>query len=153
MTGTEIFATATASRRTDVLVLDGTGAGGDVVGGKAAALDRLIGWGVQVPPAACVTANAYRAVAQQLPVATLLERLGRGDVVGADEVDAAFFRAGLPESLIDEVCAVATRSGEGSSVAVRSSATVEDMDSSSFTRCSGMSCSRPQSPLPLVIWS
>ncbi|MGW5924080.1 PEP/pyruvate-binding domain-containing protein [Nocardia fluminea] len=132
MTGTEIFATATASRRADVLVLDGTGAGGDVVGGKAAALDRLIGWGVQVPPAACVTANAYRAVAQQLPVAALLERLGRGDVVGADEVDAAFLRAGLPESLIDEVCAVATRSGEGSSVAVRSSATVEDMDSSSF---------------------
>ncbi|MFJ2662755.1 hypothetical protein ACIO14_00240 [Nocardia fluminea] len=70
MTGTEICATATASRQ---LGLDGTGAGGDVVGGKAAALDRLIGWGVQVPPAACVTANAYRAVAQQLPVAALLE--------------------------------------------------------------------------------
>ena len=45
-------------QRGSVIVLDGSGAQAMVVGGKAAALDRLIGWGVRVPPCAVVTVEA-----------------------------------------------------------------------------------------------
>ncbi|MFC9962651.1 PEP/pyruvate-binding domain-containing protein [Nocardia ignorata] len=132
MTGTEFLAPTTPPEQGCVRVLDGAGAAGKIVGGKAAALDRLIGWGVRVPPAACVTADAYRVVAAEPPVGALLARLERGEVVAATEVDAVFRRAGLPGALLDEVCAVAAGLADGRPVAVRSSATVEDMDSSSF---------------------
>ncbi|MBW0272795.1 hypothetical protein ATM97_22145 [Nocardia sp. MH4] len=132
MTSIDTLGATASADCTEVLILSGAGCSGGLVGGKAAALDRLIGWGIQVPAAACVTAAAYRAVARRPAVAELLARLDRGEPVPAPEVDAAFSRAGLPRTLIDEVCAVAERVGAGRAVAVRSSATVEDMDASSF---------------------
>ncbi|WP_280300194.1 PEP/pyruvate-binding domain-containing protein [Nocardia neocaledoniensis] len=132
MTSVDTLGATASADRADVLILAGTGLSGDLVGGKAAALDRLIGWGVRVPAAACVTAAAYRAVAGRPAVAGLLARLDRGEAVSAPEVDATFARAGLPPTVLDDVCAVAARVGAGEPVAVRSSATVEDMDASSF---------------------
>ncbi|UFS97955.1 PEP/pyruvate-binding domain-containing protein [Nocardia huaxiensis] len=115
-----------------IRVLDGSGAGGELVGGKAAALDRLIGWGFPVPAAVVVTADAYRAVATQPAVAAVLDRLFAGADVPADEIDAAFQRAGLPPEIATRVRAAARQVGAGLPVAVRSTATVEDMDASSF---------------------
>ncbi|WP_280339389.1 PEP/pyruvate-binding domain-containing protein [Nocardia neocaledoniensis] len=132
MTSVDTLGAAASADRAEVLILSGTGLSGSLVGGKAAALDRLIGWGVRVPAAACVTAAAYRVVARRPEVAELLTRLERGESALASEVDAAFSRAGLPRTILDEVCAVAARVGAGKPVAVRSSATVEDMDASSF---------------------
>lgn len=132
MTSIGIHAAPAPSAQANTLALDGIGVSGDLVGGKAAALDRLIGWGIAVPAAACVTANAYRVVAQEPSVVALLTRFERGEEVCAPDVDVAFSLAGLPAAMIDEVCAVAARVGAGRTVAVRSSATVEDMDASSF---------------------
>ncbi|RDI55275.1 PEP/pyruvate-binding domain-containing protein [Nocardia mexicana] len=130
MTRTELPETTTT--RPELLVLDGAGASGELVGGKAAALDRLIGWHIPVPPAACVTASAYREVAGAPEIEALLARLDRRPDVSTAEIDAAFRRAGLPEELVERITAVAARVGGGGRVAVRSSATVEDMDASSF---------------------
>ncbi|GAB4585615.1 PEP/pyruvate-binding domain-containing protein [Nocardia sp. IFM 10818] len=131
MTSTVSQVTAPAGAET-VRILDGSGAGGQLVGGKAAALDRLIGWNMPVPPAACVTAAAYRAVAAEPDVAALLRRLRGGEQIPAAAIDAAFQHAGLPTEIIAQLREAVARISGGRAVAVRSSATVEDMDASSF---------------------
>lgn len=115
-----------------VVVLDGRGAGNDLVGGKAAAVDRLAGWGLPVPPTVVVTARAYRATVAGAGFAELFARLRRGGDVPAAQVDAVFLRAGLPAAVRSELAATAARVFGGGRVAVRSSATVEDTASSSF---------------------
>ncbi|MCP9618749.1 PEP-utilizing enzyme [Nocardia otitidiscaviarum] len=115
-----------------VRMLDGSGAGGEEVGGKAAALDRLVRWGIPVPAAACVTAAAYRAVARRPGVAAVLARLADGEQVETATVDAAFQQAGLPGDIAAAVRDIVARIGDGRPVAIRSSATVEDMAASSF---------------------
>ncbi|WP_280460362.1 PEP/pyruvate-binding domain-containing protein [Nocardia carnea] len=115
-----------------VRVLEGTLAGGEAVGGKAAALDRLIHWGVPVPGAVVATAAAYRAVAAAPEIGALLDRLDRDSGIPASEIDATFYRVGLPAGLAEQLCVTVTALAGDRPVAVRSSATVEDMNASSF---------------------
>ncbi|WP_280360701.1 PEP/pyruvate-binding domain-containing protein [Nocardia wallacei] len=135
---TEITPTLAQSARSGardepaVHLLDGAGAPATLIGGKAAALDRLIGWHITVPAAVAVTAAAYRLVAEQPTVAAVLARLADGDDVDAKEIDDAFYRDGLPANIAERVHTAATRVADGHTVAIRSSATVEDMDTSSF---------------------
>jgi pyruvate,water dikinase len=121
------------------VVLTGSTCAPGLLGGKGAALDRLVGWGLPVPPTGVVTVAAYRALAAAPGPAALLERLraaGAGDPpVAGDEVDRAFLDAPLPAGLADEVTAVAAeiaRRGGTGRLAIRSSATVEDLAHSSF---------------------
>lgn len=102
------------------------------VGGKAAALDRLEQLGFQIPRTAVVTAAAYRAVAADPAVAALLAGIAAGADVPADQVDAVFLAAAVPDRLADEVTAAARQVGGAHPVAVRSSATVEDLATASF---------------------
>lgn len=114
------------------LVLEGTSTDPRSLGGKGAALDRLIGWGVTVPDTGVVTATVYRVVADLPGPARVLDRLRAGADCSADEIDEAFSDAVLPPVVRSEVAALARRVGAGRPLAIRSSATVEDLAQSSF---------------------
>ena len=103
-----------------------------VLGGKGVGVARLIAERFPVPPTAVVTTAAYQAAiaAPQLqPLVTTLLSVA-GDV-SADAVDAAFLASPLPPALEDEIVAAARRVGGGHPLAVRSSATVEDLAAAS----------------------
>lgn len=115
-----------------VLLRPGSAAASTELGGKAAALDRLVQAGFPVPPTAVVTATAYRGVAVHPELAGLLARLRSGAVVPAVEVDAAFLAVPVDAALERALVDAAREVGAGAPVAVRSSATVEDMAGASF---------------------
>ncbi|MEZ5220535.1 MAG: PEP/pyruvate-binding domain-containing protein [Ilumatobacteraceae bacterium] len=116
------------------VVLDGSGVPPSWVGGKAAALDRLIGWSVPVPPTAVVTTEAYRRVTGTPGVRDLLATIDRDPdaPIDGNRVDAAFGSAEVAPELRTAIEAAARHVGGGHRVAVRSSATVEDLEGSSF---------------------
>jgi pyruvate,water dikinase len=109
------------------------------VGGKAANLGELIRAGLPVPPGLCVTTEAYRLVADGAALAGILDAL-----TGTDPADvpaltalAARARAALLEAPVPDVVAAAVAAGYAAlgpdvAVAVRSSATAEDLPSASF---------------------
>ena len=115
-----------------VVLRPGCAAPAAELGGKAASLDRLVQAGFPVPPTAVVTATAYRTVAAHPHLAPLLSALRDGTAVPGAEVDAAFLAVPVPEALERAIVAAAREIGEGGNVAVRSSATVEDMAGASF---------------------
>ncbi|GAA1998108.1 PEP/pyruvate-binding domain-containing protein [Microbacterium pumilum] len=102
---------------------------GDIaaVGGKAANLGELIRAGFDVPPGFCITTEAYR-------------RAVRGTTIEAGTgTDAAAARAAVLDAPFPEPVATAVRdayarleSGTDGPVAVRSSATAEDLPGASF---------------------
>lgn len=100
------------------------------VGGKGAQTQRLVELGLPVPPSAVVPTSAYLAFVAEPPIADLVARIRAGEVVEPDDVDAAFLDVPLPPSLVDEVLALGARVGDR--IAVRSSATVEDLGGTSF---------------------
>jgi pyruvate,water dikinase len=97
-------------------------AGLDVVGGKAANLGALIGAGFPVPPGFCVTTAAYRRVADPELLATL----------EPDRAREALLATQIPDDLAAEIRAAYERLGPNVPVAVRSSATAEDLPFASF---------------------
>lgn len=119
--------------------LEGLGAGGSLVGGKGAWLDRLLAEGFEVPPTAVVTTAAYRSVAGHPELSALLDELratAPGEALDEEQrrVDDAFLAVPLPADVrvaISDAAAVARGSG-GNLLAVRSSATAEDMAATSF---------------------
>ncbi|MGY1726329.1 PEP/pyruvate-binding domain-containing protein [Geodermatophilus sp. SYSU D01062] len=126
-------ATGRAPAATAVLRLTaGTPAPPGQLGGKGASLDRLVQRGTPVPPTAVVTADAYRTVAADPRLAAFLDTLRSGPPVPADEVDAAFRAVPVPPALARAVVAAAREVAAGRPLAVRSSATVEDMAAASF---------------------
>lgn len=56
-----------------------------MVGGKAAALDRLIAAGVPVPATGVITIAAYRRFVSSPQVADLIDELRTTDLVPADQ--------------------------------------------------------------------
>jgi pyruvate,water dikinase len=102
------------------------------LGGKGTALDRLIRAGFPVPPTAVITAGAYRHVAGDPAVAAAIARVSEGGDVCAGAVDELFREARVPPELADAIVAAARTVGDGGPVAVRSSATMEDLGGASF---------------------
>ncbi len=112
------------------------------VGGKNAALGELVKSlvpvGVRVAPGFAVTADAYDAVLDQLDTRSRLRDTLRGldveDMEGlarrAAEARAIIRRAGLPDAVAREVREAYL--AMGGDVAVRSSATAEDLPDASF---------------------
>jgi rifampicin phosphotransferase len=106
-----------------------------LLGGKAAATDRLVAYGFDVPPSAAVTTAAYRVAARDPAVIALLERLalaGDDDAVDADAIDEVFLGVELPSSLEEEILMTARLVAGDDGLAARSSATVEDLAGTSF---------------------
>lgn len=112
-----------------------------IVGGKAANLGELIRAGLPVPPGFCVTTTAYDLVAKDtgldLPLDTLTETNAE-DAPRLAELAAAA-RAGLlavciPPAVAEAIAGAYRALGDGVSVpvAVRSSATAEDLPYASF---------------------
>ncbi|GEL22363.1 phosphoenolpyruvate synthase [Pseudonocardia sulfidoxydans NBRC 16205] len=115
--------------------------GGAVVGGKAANLGELSRVeGVDVPPGYAVTTHAFARVLAGAPALdALLDRLADLDPADRDTIAAlsAQVRAGIEAQPIPDDVAVAltrplARLGESTPVAVRSSATAEDLPTASF---------------------
>jgi pyruvate,water dikinase len=119
--------------------LDGSGIGPVEAGGKGAALDRIVALGAPVPRCGVLTSAAYRSFAGVGPVADLVARLRDAPVPPPEEheraraeVDAAFLAAPMPAEVLDAVRRLVGDVGRGGPVAVRSSATAEDMRHASF---------------------
>jgi phosphohistidine swiveling domain-containing protein len=113
------------------LLLDG-GVDPGLLGGKAASLDRLVAWGLPVPPSGAVTTEAYRRFAGQPEIVSLLDRIRGGEAVTAAEVDAVFGRGRFADDDAAAILTAARTVAGGRPLAIRSSATVEDLDRSSF---------------------
>ncbi|MDA2803638.1 PEP/pyruvate-binding domain-containing protein [Nocardiopsis suaedae] len=111
----------------------------DTAGGKAANLGEMVRLGLPVPDGFAVTTLAYaHAAAEGAPAAALRaleQRPADGDADGdADEgaaVRAAFEAADLPDGLRTAILEAYRRMG-GGPVAVRSSATAEDLPGAAF---------------------
>jgi pyruvate,water dikinase len=111
-------------------------------GGKGANLGELTHAGLAVPPGFVVTAAAYLRSMDEAGARDRLRQLFAGAVAGADDPAAlaaaaaalrsAVKEAGVPDSVRREVLDAYHRLGEGSAVAVRSSATAEDTAGTSF---------------------
>ncbi len=114
---------------------------GALVGGKGAnlaALSRLDG--IHVPPGFCVTTSAFRRiVAASPPVAERLDRLASIDANEREETGAlsaevrrAIEATEVPHDLTNAITTALAKFGGDTAFAVRSSATAEDLPSTSF---------------------
>jgi len=123
-----------------VLWLDGIRSGDlEAVGGKAASLGELTHAGLPVPPGFVVTADTYRSFINETGIADELF-----ETVDIDSDDSAALSAAhdhaaeliletpIPDELHEEILAAYDDLGEDPFVAVRSSATAEDLPSASF---------------------
>jgi len=106
-----------------------------LVGGKAANLGELVHAGLPVPDGFVVTVDAYAAAATAIDVDAQAEALlspdaGTRDTAAAG-LRAAFERAEIPDAVRSGILDGLDRLGEGA-VAVRSSATAEDLPGATF---------------------
>ncbi|GGL20111.1 putative phosphoenolpyruvate synthase [Mangrovihabitans endophyticus] len=122
----------------DLREVDGTRTA--VVGGKGARLAELSRIeGVHVPSGFCVTTDAYREIVVRVPsIDDFLDRLSRLDPDDrgtiralSAEIRGAVENIAIPEDLAAAITGAVGRLGEGG-VAVRSSATAEDLPTASF---------------------
>ncbi|RDG36687.1 PEP/pyruvate-binding domain-containing protein [Streptomyces corynorhini] len=123
-----------------VVALDRIGPGTSaLVGGKAANLGVLIAAGLRVPDGVCVTTEAYRRVTGEARFAVLADKLSgvpAADTAAlaglAGRLRAAVLGAPVPDEVAEAVTAAYRKLGDDVPVAVRSSATAEDLPSASF---------------------
>ena len=113
-----------------------------VVGGKAANLGELIRAGFSVPPGFCVTTDTYALVSDGAGLEPILAELSttraeetvrRAELAAAANV--ALLQASIPTSVVEAITEAYQALSNGGSpvpVAVRSSATAEDLPSASF---------------------
>lgn len=112
------------------------------VGGKAANLGELARAGLPVPPGFCLTTAAYRHALSAIGLDEVLAALKEADASQLDQLDqlnglAARARslvldAGIPYRIAEAVQSAYQQLGEDVPVAVRSSATAEDLAFASF---------------------
>ncbi|HEY3893971.1 MAG TPA: PEP/pyruvate-binding domain-containing protein [Pseudonocardiaceae bacterium] len=101
-----------------------------VVGGKAANLGELIHANFPVPSGFCVTTAAYQQVAADLAANT--DEPPQDATVLAERARARILAAPVPAGIADAVDRAYRALGDGVPVAVRSSATAEDLPWASF---------------------
>ncbi|MGH4018564.1 MAG: PEP/pyruvate-binding domain-containing protein [Pseudonocardiaceae bacterium] len=103
-----------------------------VVGGKAANLGELARAALAVPPGFCVTTRAYEQIADIAGVGGVLDAATRDTRGLAERARAAILAAPVPTAIADAVVRAYAGLGDDVPVAVRSSATAEDLPSASF---------------------
>jgi rifampicin phosphotransferase len=114
-----------------------------LAGGKAANLGRLASANFPVPPGFCITTAAYQEVVRVHGLQTEIDRIiaaAQPDDPTALEAASAAIRAGfekasIPQHIADDICRSYEQLCNGSAplaVAVRSSATAEDLPEMSF---------------------
>lgn len=131
--------TADRSTASFVVSLDGAGHESALIGGKGAALDRLIGLGFVVPETIAITTEAYDRFVQHPELDAFLrrihdEKVPEGDEVDRSraEVDAQFLAAPMPPEILDCLARAIDQVPWDGPWAVRSSATAEDLSDASF---------------------
>src|SRR5438270_7467944 len=106
-----------------------------LVGGKGANLGEMTNAGLPVPPGFCLTTAAYELVAAEAGLDAVLDaHAARNAEELAQQARACLLKASMPEGVADAI-AHAYRvlgAGEPIPVAVRSSATAEDLPFASF---------------------
>jgi hypothetical protein len=103
-----------------------------LVGGKAANLGVLTRAGLPVPPGLCITTEAYRRVTDGAGLGEVLAALATGpDPARLNELAARARKLVLAAPVPDDIAQAVRRSATGP-VAVRSSATAEDLPDASF---------------------
>lgn len=110
-----------------------------IAGGKGASLGEMINAGVPVPPGFVVTTHAYRSFMERDALYQKVEQLLGGlDIHNASslqqaatEVQKDILAVPMPEDLCLSICQAYEDMGHGP-VAVRSSATAEDLPTASF---------------------
>ncbi|AZH24651.1 phosphoenolpyruvate synthase [Haloplanus aerogenes] len=110
------------------------------VGGKAASLGELTGAGLPVPPGFVVTAGTYRTFIEEAGIDEELFSAVDVDSEDSEALEAAHERAHeliveteVPENVREEILEAYRSMGDGKTfVAVRSSATAEDLPDASF---------------------
>jgi pyruvate,water dikinase len=106
----------------------------EVVGGKAANLASLLRAGFHTPPGFCVTTVAYRAFVEGNDLQEGIDALARD--VDSTTAPYALFACPMDRALEQQILAACRQLLDtlppGSRVAVRSSATTEDMPDASF---------------------
>ncbi|RKD95409.1 phosphoenolpyruvate synthase [Halopiger aswanensis] len=124
-----------------VLWLDEINAGDlERVGGKGASLGELTGAGLPVPPGFVVTAGTYRSFIEEAGIDEELFEAVDVDVddssalaEAADRAQELILETRFPDDLREEILASYREVGDGEAfVAVRSSATAEDLPDASF---------------------
>jgi rifampicin phosphotransferase len=100
----------------------------DVAGGKGANLGELVRGGFPVPPGFVLTTEAYRRFVDEAGIGA--EILALASDGGAEPIRALFSAGALPAEMAGEITAMAQVLG--GAVAVRSSATAEDLEGASF---------------------
>ena len=112
-----------------------------IAGGKAANLGEMIHAGLPVPPGFCVTTTAYALVAEESGIEAILAELATTDagdtarlVKLATAVRDRLLAAPIPTSIVEAIIDAYRALGDGEfiPVAVRSSATAEDLPFASF---------------------
>ncbi|MHB9288459.1 phosphoenolpyruvate synthase [Halobacteriales archaeon Cl-PHB] len=109
------------------------------VGGKAASLGEMTAADLPVPPAFVVTAGTYRTFIEETGIdAELFEAVdvdaddSAALAEAADHAQDLIEETPIPDDLREEILGAYERIGDGASVAVRSSATAEDLPDASF---------------------
>lgn len=110
-----------------------------IAGGKAANLGEMLRAGLPVPPGFCVTTGAYARVAQSASIGPLLDELAgippsdtrRLAEVGG-QIRQRLLGVPVPDDLSSAILESLRTLGPSTPVAVRSSATAEDLPSASF---------------------
>ena len=104
----------------------------DQVGGKGANLGELVRAGLPVPDGFVITTNAYTDfVAANRLVQRIRTLVGAGGPEASEQIAAAFEAGRVPTGLRREILRAYADLG-GGPVAVRSSATAEDLEDASF---------------------
>jgi rifampicin phosphotransferase len=105
-------------------------------GGKAVNLGELMRAGLPVPAGVCLTTAAYARVAEAAHLATLLDEVSKAQpeqlAALAAQIRTKLEQAPVPQDIADEVHAAVGELGEAVPLAVRSSATAEDLPFASF---------------------
>ncbi|MFQ5555040.1 MAG: PEP/pyruvate-binding domain-containing protein [Acidimicrobiia bacterium] len=123
----------------NTVVLDGGHVEAAAVGGKADALNRLMGIGARVPPTGSITTDGYRLFVRESGLQSFIDEMRAAGLpeqkdldAATTRVDEAFLEAKMPPLLGDEIRRLADEVRTGGLLAVRSSATAEDMAAASF---------------------
>jgi phosphohistidine swiveling domain-containing protein/membrane-associated phospholipid phosphatase len=121
------------------VLLRGLGTTIEMVGGKAHALDQLIAIGAPVPACGVLTTCAYRDFASGSVLTAQLAALRDEPLpeIGAEDearrrVDELFLQAPMPSPVRDAIDDLVGAVGGEGGLAIRSSATAEDLESASF---------------------
>ncbi|MGO4245941.1 PEP/pyruvate-binding domain-containing protein [Paenarthrobacter sp. RAF54_2] len=109
------------------------------VGGKAANLGELSAARLPVPPGFCLTTSAYRYALSAIGMEDIFALLQDAEASDLDELNRLAARArslvldaGVPTDVAEAVRAAYRKLGDATPVAVRSSATAEDLPFASF---------------------